>query len=140
MDPFDLQRFVDAQAPVFDRALAELRAGRKRTHWMWFIFPQLRGLGRSALAQRFGIAAIDEARAYLADPLLGERIALCTECVLARGDVSLEALFGAPDDRKYHSSITLFALTAAQADNVFRRALDHDFAGRLDPQTLALLA
>jgi uncharacterized protein (DUF1810 family) len=140
MDPFSLQRFVDAQAPVFERALDELRAGRKHTHWMWFIFPQLRGLGRSAMAQRFGIASLDEARAYLADPTLGERLELCTEAVLARGGVSLEALFGSPDDMKYHSSITLFALAATAVDNVFQRALDRDFAGRLDPQTVALLA
>jgi uncharacterized protein (DUF1810 family) len=139
MDHYDLQRFVAAQDPVFERALEELRAGRKRTHWMWFIFPQLRGLGRSPMAQTFGIASLDEARAYLADPVLGERLTLCTECVLARGDVSLHDLFGSPDDMKFHSSMTLFALAASDADNVFQRAVDRDFAGRLDPHTLALL-
>ena len=139
MDPFDLQRFKDAQAPVFERAVDELRAGRKQTHWMWFIFPQLRELGRSAMAQRFGIASLDEARAYLADPVLAERLAMCTECILAIDGRTIHDILGSPDDVKFNSSMTLFALAADQSDTVFHRALDRYFAGRLDPLTVRVL-
>jgi uncharacterized protein (DUF1810 family) len=138
-DPFDLKRFVAAQAPVFQTALGELKAGRKRSHWMWFVFPQLRGLGRSSMAQFYGVGSLDEARAYLAHPLLGTRLKLCTETVLAIKERSLHAIFGAPDDMKFHSSMTLFARAAADDDSAFRRALDRYCEGRMDERTLALL-
>lgn len=138
-DAFDLQRFVTAQAPVFDAALEELRAGRKRSHWMWFVFPQLRGLARSSRSQFYGIASLDEARAYLAHPLLGSRLALCTSAVLESGGRSLHAIFGAPDDVKFVSSMTLFALAAPDADNAYRKALERWNEGRMDERTLALI-
>jgi uncharacterized protein (DUF1810 family) len=138
-DIFDLQPFATAQAPVFDTVLEELRAGRKRSHWMWFIFPQLRGLGHSATAQFYGIASLDEARAYLADPLLGPRLELCTKTVLESAGSSLRAIFGSPDDMKFRSSMTLFALASPEADSVFRRALDRWCDGQMDERTLALV-
>src|SRR3954471_17863724 len=108
-DPFDLERFVTAQAPVFTAALNELKAGRKRSHWMWFIFPQMRGLGHSPTAQFYGISSIDEARAYLAHRGLGSRLDQCTKIVRASEAPSLQALFGSPDDLKFRSCMTLFA-------------------------------
>jgi uncharacterized protein (DUF1810 family) len=138
-DPFDLRRFVTAQAPVFEAALAELKSGRKRSHWMWFIFPQLRGLGRSSMAQFYGVGSFEEARAYLAHRLLGTRLDLCAETVLAIRERSLEAIFGAPDDLKFHSSMTLFAHAADDDRRPFRRALDRYCEGRMDERTLALL-
>jgi uncharacterized protein (DUF1810 family) len=105
---FDLERFVTAQEPVYEDVLAELRAGRKRTHWMWYIFPQLCGLGRSAMAERFGIVSAEEARAYLAHPLLGKRLVRSVETVLAVPDRSLQEIFRSPDDMKFRSSMTLF--------------------------------
>src|SRR5437763_2326403 len=104
-DRFDLERFVTAQAPVFETVVAELRAGRKRTHWMWFIFPQLRGLGRSPTATYYGIGSLDEARAYLAHPLLGARLDLCTDAVLGIAGRTPREIFGSPDDMKFHSSM-----------------------------------
>ena len=138
-DPFDLQRFVTAQAPVFASALEELKEGRKRTHWMWFLFPQLRGLGSSSMATFYGIGSLEEARAYLAHPLLGPRLVLCTETVLAVKDKSLREIFGAPDDMKFGSSMTLFARASDDDGVVFRRALDLYCRGRPDDRTLALL-
>ncbi len=111
-DRFDLERFVKAQAPVFETVLGELRAGRKRTHWMWFIFPQLRGLGHSPTAQFYGISSVDEARAYLAHGVLGSRLDQCTRIVLTSEAPSLHALFGSPDDLKFRSCMTLFAHVA----------------------------
>ena len=137
-DPFDLERFVTAQAPVFTAALDELRAGRKRSHWMWFIFPQLRGLGHSAMAAHYGISSLDEARAYLAHPVLGPRLKLCTETVLAVEGQSLTAIFGSPDDLKFCSSITLFTLATGEVGSVFERALDRYCASRPDERTMAL--
>ena len=137
-DPFDLERFVTAQAPVFSAALDELKAGRKRSHWMWFVFPQLRGLGRSPTAEFHGISSLDEARAYLAHPVLGPRLILCTETVLAVEGRSLHAIFGTPDDLKFCSSMTLFALAAGEDESVFRRALDRYCGSRLDQRTVAL--
>jgi uncharacterized protein (DUF1810 family) len=139
-DPFDLQRFVAAQAPVFDTVLEELRAGRKRSHWMWFVFPQLRGLGHSATAQFYGLASLEEARAYVAHPLLGPRLDLSTKTVLASGGGSLNAIFGSPDDMKFRSSMTLFAFAAPDTNNVFRQALDRWCDGRMDQRTLALIS
>lgn len=138
-DRFDLERFVAAQAPVFETVLAELRAGRKRTHWMWFVFPQMRGLGHSPTAQFYGITSIDEARAYLAHSLLGPRLDLCTGIVLASRSPSLHAIFGSPDNKKFGSCMTLFALASGERDNPFRQALDHWCSGRPDDQTMALL-
>ena len=137
-DPFDLQRFVDAQRPVHDQALAELAAGRKRSHWMWFVFPQLAGLGSSPTAVRYAIGGAEEARAYLAHPVLGARLAECTGAVLASGASDAEAVFGGVDARKFHSSLTLFALLAP-AGSVYERALDRFFSGRPDARSLALL-
>ncbi|MBV8494067.1 MAG: DUF1810 domain-containing protein, partial [Alphaproteobacteria bacterium] len=105
-DPFDLARFIAAQDKVLTSVLAELRAGRKRSHWMWFVFPQLRGLGLSPTATFYGIGSLEEARAYLAHELLGERLRLCTEAVLERAGTSLHQIFGSPDDMKFRSSMT----------------------------------
>ena len=138
-DPFDLDRFVRAQAPVFEGAVAELRAGRKRGHWMWFIFPQLRGLGHSQMADRYGIASLAEARAYGAHPLLGPRLKLCTRMVLETKGSDLAALFGSPDDLKFRSSMTLFSRVPADGENVFRTALDGLCGGAEDTRTLAHL-
>ncbi|MFL6627753.1 MAG: DUF1810 domain-containing protein [Vitreoscilla sp.] len=135
----DLQRFVDAQEPRIADALAELRAGRKRTHWMWFVFPQLRGLGHSQMAWHFGIASRDEARAFLAHPVLGPRLRECAELVLAVPGRSAHEIFGSPDDLKLRSCLTLFAEVAG-GDSVFDRALRHYFGGQPDPATLDLLA
>src|SRR5207248_6809373 len=108
-DSFDLERFVTAQEPVFTAVLAELKAGRKRSHWMWFVFPQLAGLGQSSTSRFYGISSIEEARAYLAHTLLGPRLDLCTRIVLASESSSLHAIFGSPDDTKFGSCMTLFS-------------------------------
>ena len=138
-DPHDLARFVDAQAPVWQQVMAELRDARKRSHWMWFVFPQLRGLGTSAMAERYGIASRAEARAYLAHPVLGPRLAEATAAMLAapRGATAL-AVLGPPDDVKFRSSMTLFAAVDG-AGSPFAAALDRYFGGVRDPATLALL-
>ena len=138
-DPFNLERFVRAQASIFEIALGELKAGRKRSHWMWFIFPQLRGLGTSANARFYGIGSLAEARSYLAHRLLGPRLELCTETVLATGERSLHAILGSPDDIKFCSSMTLFALASGQSGHAFGQALDRYCGGRMDDRTLALL-
>ncbi|MFL5332045.1 MAG: DUF1810 domain-containing protein [Geminicoccaceae bacterium] len=138
-EDFDLERFVTAQAPVFATALAELQAGQKRSHWMWFVFPQLRGLGHSAMAQHYGIGSLAEARAYLAHPLLGPRLIDGTRAVLAIEGRSLRTIFGSPDDRKFCSSMTLFSLAAEEGECPFRQALDQFCDGRADERTLALL-
>jgi len=138
-DRFGLERFVTAQALVFETVLAELRASRKQSHWMWFVFPQLAGLGRSSTARFYGIASIDEARAYLAHPVLGPRLDLCTRTVLASESPSLHAIFGSPDDLKFRSCMTLFSLEADDRDTPFRQALDRWCGGQPDLQTLALI-
>jgi uncharacterized protein (DUF1810 family) len=138
-DPYDLQRFVAAQEPVFSTALAELRAGRKRTHWMWFIFPQLRGLGRSPTATYYGILSLDEARAYLAHPVLGPRLDLCTSAVLGVEGRTLHEIFGSPDDMKFYSSMSLFALAATDGAGSYRGALDRWWQDEADPETMRLL-
>ncbi len=139
VDRFNLERFVTAQAPVFETVLVELRAGRKRTHWMWFIFPRLAGLGRSSTARFYGIGSIDEARAYLDHPLLGPRLALCTRIVLASKSSSLHALFGSPDDMKFRSCMTLFSLATDDPDNLFRQALERWCDDHPDERTLVLI-
>ena len=137
-DPYDLQRFVDAQAPVFEAVRAELRSGRKRSHWMWFIFPQLRGLGRSALAHRYGITGLAEAIAYVEHPLLGPRLRECTHLVNQAKERSVTQILGSPDDMKFHSSMTLF--TRATADNApFLTALTLFFGGQGDRLTVEKL-
>ena len=128
-DPYRLQRFVDAQASCFAQVRSELAAGKKRTHWMWFIFPQLEGLGSSPMAQRFAISGIDEAKAYLAHPVLGDRLRDCTALVNAVSGRSVEDIFGYPDDLKFHSSITLFAEASHPETNVFNEALTKYFNG-----------
>jgi uncharacterized protein (DUF1810 family) len=137
-DPFDLQRFVTAQAQLIDSVRAELARGRKATHWMWFVFPQIAGLGFSAMAQRYAIASLDEARAYAAHGLLGARLKECTGLVLAAVPRSAYEIFGSPDDRKFHSSMTLFA-HAAPDETLYHRALTEFFAGREDQATLERL-
>ena len=136
-DPHDLQRFVTAQATVIDAVRVELRAGRKRSHWMWFVFPQLRGLGLSATAQHYGIASLDEARAYLAHPVLGERLRECVGLMLQVPEADAHAILGSPDDLKFRSCLTLFAL-AAPEEPLFKQALERFYAGEPDPRTLAL--
>ena len=137
-DPHDLQRFVDAQDPVYDRVLAELRRGVKASHWMWFVFPQLRELGRSATARRFGIASADEALAYWRHPRLGTRLLECVGLLLAVRGASALQILGSPDDVKLRSSLTLFERVAPE-EPAFARALDRFFDGARDPRTLALL-
>jgi uncharacterized protein (DUF1810 family) len=137
-DRFRLQRFVDAQAPVFARVQAELRAGEKRSHWMWFVFPQLAALGLSPTAKFYGITSRDEAVAYLAHPVLGPRLRDCIALVNAIEGRSAHAIFGSPDDLKFRSCATLFA-AIAPGDPVFRQALDRYFEGEPDPRTLVLL-
>ena len=137
-DRYDLDRFVLAQDPLFDQVCAELAAGRKQSHWMWFIFPQLTGLGSSPMAQRYAIGSLEEARAYLAHPLLGERLRSCTQLVNGLQGRSAQAIFGYPDYLKFRSCMTLFA-RATDADRVFREALARYFAGEEDPRTRELL-
>jgi uncharacterized protein (DUF1810 family) len=134
----DLERFVDAQVGIYEQALAELRAGRKRSHWMWFVFPQLRGLGRSSTSLRYGIESLEEAAGYLAHPVLGPRLLECTAAVLAVEGRSLHEIFGTPDDLKFCSSMTLFH-RADPTQAPFRTALDDLCGGREDRRTLGLL-
>ncbi len=138
-DAFDLSRFVEAQAGTYPTALAELQAGDKRSHWMWFIFPQLRGLGHSAMAQHYGLSGLDEARAYLAHPLLGPRLLTCTQALLQYPQRSLRQMLGSPDDLKFRSSMTLFAAAAGDEPSLFRQALTVHCNGQPDPRTLELL-
>lgn len=137
-DPHALQRFVDAQAPVIDQVMAELARGAKASHWMWFVFPQLKGLGRSAMAQHYGIVSLDEAQAYWQHPLLGPRLVQCTALVLAVEGKSALQIFGAPDDLKFCSSMTLFERVAPD-EPVFAQALAKYFGGQRDRRTLDLL-
>jgi uncharacterized protein (DUF1810 family) len=136
-DPFTLQRFVDAQASVIDAVRAELKRGRKNSHWMWFVFPQFAGLGFSSMSQRYAIASLAEARAYLAHPTLGDRLRECVELVLEVDDRSAHDIFGSPDDMKFRSCLTLFAQSSRE--EVFLRALEKYFDGSPDPATLSLL-
>jgi uncharacterized protein (DUF1810 family) len=138
-DALGLERFVDAQAPVFEAVVAELTAGRKRSHWMWFVFPQLRGLGHSPTAQFYALGSLDEARAYHAHSLLGPRLDLCTETVLKSRARSLGELFGSPDDLKFRSSMTLFEIAVPDVPR-FGEALERWCGGERDDRTLDLLA
>jgi uncharacterized protein (DUF1810 family) len=134
-DPFDLQRFVLAQSAVYPRVVSELRAGRKNSHWMWFVFPQAKGLGRSAMAHRYAISSLEEARAYLAHPQLGPRLRECVALVNAVRGRSIEEIFGYPDYLKFQSSMTLFA-RATTEDAVFRATLSKYFDGKEDEKTV----
>lgn len=137
-DPFDLQRFVAAQDGIHDAVLRELKAGQKRSHWMWFVFPQLAGLGRSGMARHYAIRSLDEADAYLRHALLGARLLECTRAVNGIAGRSAHQIFGSPDDVKFRSSMTLFEQVAS-ADSTFAAALDNYYAGQRDPATLELL-
>jgi len=134
-DAFNLQRFVDAQRGVIERVYSELRAGRKQSHWMWFVFPQVSGLGTSRMAQEYAISSLAEAGAYMAHPVLGPRLKACAELVNAIEGKSIEDIFGYPDHLKFHSSMTLFA-GAAPDEPVFERALRKFFDGKLNQATL----
>ena len=137
-DRYDLERFVAAQDPVWDRVRAELARGRKASHWMWFVFPQLAGLGSSSTARAYAVSGLDEARAYLAHPVLGPRLREAAELAAAVQGRTASEVFGYPDDLKLRSSMTLFARAAPQ-DPVFTAVLDRYFGGDPDPRTLELL-
>ena len=137
-DPFGLSRFLEAQDRVYDRVLSELRSGRKRTHWMWFVFPQIEGLGYSSTTQYYSIKSKEEARQYLNHPLLGKRLRDCAESILALEGLSASSIFGYPDDLKLKSSMTLFA-SMAEPQSVFSGVLEKYFQGNRDERTLALL-
>ena len=137
-DSYDLDRFVLAQETNYGQALSELRSGRKRTHWMWYVFPQLEGLGSSPTAVRYAISGLAEAEAYLAHPVLGPRLVECAEAVLQHTALTASAMFGYPDDRKLRSSATLFA-RVSPAGSVFHQILDAFFGGQPDETTLRLL-
>jgi uncharacterized protein (DUF1810 family) len=141
-DSYDLERYVRVQQPLFERVCAELRSGCKESHWMWFIFPQLRGLGSSAMAERYAIGSLEEARAYLEHPLLGKRLRECTRLVNRVEGRSAQAIFGHPDHLKFRSCMTLFADVAQPErpeDQMFAAALARFFAGEGDPLTRELL-
>ena len=135
----NLERFLDAQEGVYQEALAELRAGCKRRHWMWFVFPQLAGLGHSATARHYAIADLAEAQAFLAHPLLGARLEECARALLGARGRTAHDILGSPDDLKLRSSMTLFAQVAGP-DSVFRRVLERYYGGEVDARTLALMA
>ncbi|MFV0367411.1 MAG: DUF1810 domain-containing protein [Hyphomicrobiaceae bacterium] len=137
-DPFNLQRFITAQEGVFERACTELEAGRKDSHWMWFIFPQMKGLGHSLISQQFSIGSLAEAKAYLADPVLGPRLAKTTALAISHADLPLRVLFGEPDDLKFRSSMTLFA-AAAGKDSMYATAIEEMCGGEPDHITLHLI-
>lgn len=137
-DSFDLKRFVDAQASVYQRVLTELRSGRKASHWIWFIFPQIKGLGSSPMANKYAIASRAEAQAYLDHPVLGARLRECTRFVAAVPDRSIAEILGYPDDLKFRSSMTLFAAVAADNKD-FTDPLDKFYGGKADPATLERL-
>jgi uncharacterized protein (DUF1810 family) len=138
-DPYNLQRFLDAQHRLYSQVCAELRSGQKQTHWMWFIFPQIKGLGISTTAQKYAISGIDEAKAYLDHPLLGLRLRECSRLVNEVSGRSIEDIFGYPDHLKFHSSMSLFAQVQPN-DKVFTDALRKYFKGEFDRKTIAQLA
>jgi len=138
--PYDLQRFIDAQDPVFEQVCAELGAGRKRGHWMWFIFPQLRGLGNSRMATRFAISSREEAEAYVNHPVLGSRLRECTRLVMLVEGRSIDHIFGYSDDLKFRSSMTLFASITSDSENqIFKGGLQKCCAGKPDRLTIERL-
>lgn len=135
---FDLDRFVVAQENVYDVALRELKAGRKRTHWMWFVFPQFKGLGRSSMSQLYSIKSKEEAELYLEHPILGQRLLECCEAVLSLEGGTIREIMGSPDDVKLKSSMTLFAYVS-QPESIFVRVLDRYFQGKMDGKTIHAL-
>ena len=135
---FDLDRFIDAQNGIYGQALSELKAGRKRSHWMWFIFPQIAGLGTSSMAEKYAIRSAEEAAAYLADPILGTRLLRCVDAMLSVNDRSAHDILGSPDDLKFRSSLTLFAAISDHG-SLFHRAIDKYYAGEFDKRTVELL-
>jgi uncharacterized protein (DUF1810 family) len=135
MDWFDLTRFVEAQAGVYEQACAELREGRKRSHWMWFVFPQIRGLGSSPMAMKYALSGLEESKTYLEHGVLGPRLRECVGIVVGVQGKSVEEIFGYPDDLKFHSSMTLFA-KAEEGGGVFQEALKKYFGGEMDRGTL----
>jgi len=137
-DPYDLARFVEAQQRDYERALSEIHAGRKRSHWMWYVFPQIEGLGSSSTSRYYAIKGADEARAYLAHPILGPRLLECAEALLQLTGRSAHDIFGSPDDLKLRSCATLFA-SVSQEDSALHRVLDKYFAGERDEGTLQRL-
>jgi uncharacterized protein (DUF1810 family) len=137
-DPYNLERFVDAQHPVYEQVRSELREGRKRSHWIWFVFPQIEGLGNSALARKFAISCFEEAEAYLKHPLLGPRLRECTRLVNLVESAAIDRIFDYPDDLKFRSSMTLFA-KATPDNRVFNEALSKYFGGEPDQATLERL-
>jgi uncharacterized protein (DUF1810 family) len=137
-DPHDLARFVEAQAGDYDQGLAEIKSGRKRSHWIWYVFPQVDGLGFSSMSRRYAIKSVDEAKAYLAHPVLGKRLVEICEAALAVEGKSAHDIFGSPDDMKLKSCATLFA-SVSPSDSVFERLLDKYFQGERDGKTLKLI-
>lgn len=137
-DAFDLARFTEAQEDIYDRAVSELKDGRKRSHWMWFIFPQIDGLGHSATTKRYAIKGMEEAREYLEHPILGARLLECAETLLGIEGRSASEIFGSPDDVKLRSSMTLFAAISGP-DSVFGLVLDKFYSGQRDPKTQKIL-
>lgn len=137
-DRYNLQRFIDAQSGCYEQAMTELRAGKKRSHWMWFIFPQIAGLGKSATAQFYSISTTGEARAYLIHPVLGDRLLSCVQQVNAIEGQNAHDIFGSPDDLKFRSCLTLFA-AVAEKDSVFAKAIAKYYPNGADPRTLALM-
>ncbi|HET6420789.1 MAG TPA: DUF1810 domain-containing protein [Geobacteraceae bacterium] len=138
-DPFDLKRFTAAQERIYSTALAELKRGQKQSHWMWFIFPQIEGLGHSSTSRHYAIKSLEEARAYLAHPVLGQRLRECTEAVMAVEGRSAPAIFGYPDDMKLKSSMTLFAFVDEDPNSPFTRVLEKYYRGERDTGTLQIL-
>jgi uncharacterized protein (DUF1810 family) len=138
VDPFDLNRFLSAQEGVYDRALAELHNGLKRSHWMWYIFPQIEGLGHSPTTRHYSIRSLEEARQYLAHPVLGKRLLECAEAILAHQGLSAADIFGHPDDWKLQSSMTLFELVSGP-QSVFSRVIDRYYLGKRDARTLQIV-
>jgi uncharacterized protein (DUF1810 family) len=136
---YDFHRFIEAQNGIYKQALAELEAGRKRSHWMWFIFPQIAGLGTSSMAEKYAIRSAEEASAYLADPILGSRLLRCVEAILSVNDRSAHDIMGSPDDLKLRSSMTLFAAVSDHG-SPFHKAIDHFYDGKFDERTISILS
>jgi len=139
-DPYHLERFVEAQESIYSQALSELKNGHKRSHWMWFIFPQFVGLGFSLTTRRYSVKSLEEARAYLGHPVLGPRLLECTQALLAVHDKEISKILGYPDDLKFNSSMTLFDMVTNDENNLFDQALNHYFSGKRDSKTLKLVA
>ncbi len=137
-DPFDLGRFLAAQEGAYERALGELKGGRKKSHWMWYIFPQIEGLGTSAYSRNYSIKSLGEARSYLSHPILGPRLRECCEALMQLQGLSASAVFGFPDDVKLNSSMTLFSVAAGPA-SIFQKVLEKYFSGERDDKTLEIL-